>query len=146
MVVLSVPARAVTPRAAAAPTEVSVVVNSGVLPLGETSQVQHFSMSFAKTGTSAYYCVLHPNMVGTVEVATDTQDSQKKITKTGNQQKAECLKESEAAKAKLLKAKPKSTKNSEGTTTYTVQTEPRRRTPTCSRSRPRRALSRREPR
>jgi hypothetical protein len=64
------------------PYKGATVVNSGVLPLGETSQVQHFSMSFAKTGTSTYYCVLHPNMVGTVEVATDTQDSQKKITKT----------------------------------------------------------------
>ena len=58
-------------------------------------------MSFAKTGTYTYYCVLHPNMVGTVTVTGDTQDSQQKITKTGNQQKAQYLKEGEAAKTKL---------------------------------------------
>jgi plastocyanin len=96
-------------------------VNSGVLPLGEASEVQKFSMSFAKTGTYTYYCVLHPNMVGTVTVTGDTQDSQKKITKSGNQEKAKYLKEGEAAKAKLLEAKPKTTKNADGTTTYSVE-------------------------
>jgi plastocyanin len=103
------------------PYDGTTLVSSGVLPLGETSQVQHFSMSFGKTGTYTYYCVLHPNMVGTVKVTDDTQDSQQKITKTGNQQKAKYLKEGEAAKAKLLKTKPKSTENADGTTTYTVQ-------------------------
>ena len=83
------------------PTTARTLVNSGVLPLGETSEVQKFSMSFAKTGTYTYYCVLHPNMVGTVTVTGDTQDSQQKITKTGNQEKAKYLKEGEAAKAKL---------------------------------------------
>ena len=78
-------------------------------------------MSFGKTGTYTYYCVLHPNMVGTVTVTGDTQDSQQKITKTGNQEKAKYLKEGEAAKKKLLSAKPKQTKNSDGSTTYTVE-------------------------
>jgi plastocyanin len=59
-------------------------------------------------------------MVGTITVTGDTQDPQQKITKTGNQEKAEYLKEGGAAKAKLLKAKPKTTKNSDGTSTYTV--------------------------
>ena len=79
-------------------------------------------MSFGKTGTYTYYCVLHPNMVGTVTVTGDTQDSQQKITKTGNQEKAKYLKEGEAAKKKLLSAKPKQTKNSDGSSTYTVET------------------------
>lgn len=102
------------------PYDGTTLVNSGVLPIGETSQVQKFSMSFGKTGTYTYYCVLHPNMVGTVTVTNDTQDSQQKITKTGNQQKAQYLKEGEAAKAKLLKQKPKATKGADGSTDYTV--------------------------
>jgi len=108
------------PTPATGPYDGTTLVNSGVLPLGETSQVQTFSMSFGKTGTYTYYCVLHPNMVGTITVTGDTQDSQQKITKTGNQEKAKYLKEGEAAKAKLLKAKPKTAKNSDGSTTYTV--------------------------
>ena len=109
------------PTPATAPYDGSTLVNSGVLPLGATSQVQKFSMSFAKTGTYTYYCVLHPNMVGTVTVTKDTQDSQQKITKAGNQQEASYLKEGEAAKKKLTSTKPKQTKNSDGSTTYTVQ-------------------------
>jgi plastocyanin len=109
------------PTPATAPYDGTTLVNSGVLPLGETSEVQKFSMSFGKTGTYTYYCVLHPNMVGTVTVTGDTQDSQQKITKAGNQQKAKYLKEGEAAKVKLLEAKPKVTKNADGTSTYTVE-------------------------
>jgi plastocyanin len=109
------------PTPATGPYDGTTLVNSGVQPLGAATQVQKFSMSFGKTGTYTYYCVLHPNMVGTVTVTNDTQDSQQKITKTGNQQKAQYLKEGEAAKAKLAKAKPKSAKNSDGTTTYSVE-------------------------
>jgi plastocyanin len=108
------------PTPATGPYDGSTLVNSGVLPLGPTTEVQKFSMSFGKTGTYTYYCVLHPNMSGTVTVTDDTQDSQSKITKTGNAQKALYLKEGEAAKAKLTAAKPRSKKNSDGTTTYTV--------------------------
>jgi plastocyanin len=109
------------PTPATGPYDGTTLVNSGVAPLGPTTDVPKFSMSFGKTGTYTYYCVLHPNMVGSVTVTDDTQDSQQKITKTGNQQKAKYLKEGEAAKAKLLKAKPKSTKNDDGTTTYQVE-------------------------
>jgi plastocyanin len=109
------------PTPATGPYDGTTLVNSGVQPLGATSQVQKFSMSFGKTGTYTYYCVLHPNMVGTITVTNDTQDSQSKITKTGNKEKAKYIKEGEAAKAKLTSAKPKSTKNSDGTTTYSVE-------------------------
>jgi plastocyanin len=108
------------PTPATGPYDGTTLVNSGVLPVGETSQVQKFSMSFGKTGTYTYYCVLHPNMVGSVTVTDDTQDSQQKITKTGNQEKAKYLKEGEAAKAKLLKQKPKATKGANGSTDYSV--------------------------
>jgi plastocyanin len=108
------------PTPATAPYDGTTLANSGVLPQGETSQVQKFSMTFGKAGTYSYYCVLHPNMVGTVTVADGTGDSQAAITKKGNREKAKYVKEGEAAKKKLMAAKPKSTKGSDGTTTYTV--------------------------
>lgn len=109
------------PTPATGPYDGSTLVNSGVLPAGPTTAVQQFSMSFSKTGTYTYYCVLHPNMVGTLQVTDDTQDSQQKLTKTGNQEKAKYLKEGEAAKQKLLATKPKQTKNSDGSTTWNVE-------------------------
>jgi plastocyanin len=83
--------------------------------------VQKFTMSFGKTGTYTYYCVLHPNMVGKVQVTDDTQDSQTSITNTGNSQTKKYISEGEAAKKKLLKATPKTTKNADGSTTYSVE-------------------------
>jgi plastocyanin len=111
----------VSPTPATAPYDGTTLVNSGVLPLGEATTVQKFSMSFGKTGSYTYYCVLHPNMVGTVQVTDDTQDSQQKITKTGNAQTKKYLSEGEATKRKLLAAKPRQTKNSDGSTTYNVE-------------------------
>ena len=110
-----------TPTPATGPYDGTTMVNSGVLPLGETSQVLKFSMSFAKPGKYTYYCVLHPNMVGTLEVTSGAEDSQQKITKAGNAETKKYLAEGEAAKRKLLAAKPKQTKNSDGSTTYNVE-------------------------
>jgi plastocyanin len=110
-----------TPTPATGPYDGTTLVNSGVLPLGETSEVQKFSMSFANPGKYTYYCVLHPDMVGTLQVTSGTQDSQEKITKAGNAETTKYLAEGEAAKRKLLAAKPKQTKNSDGSTTYNVE-------------------------
>ena len=60
-------------------------------------------------------------MIGTVQVTDDTQDSQQAITKAGNAQKKKYLAEGEAAKKKLVKATPKTTKNADGSTTYSVE-------------------------
>ncbi len=99
----------------------TTLVNSGVLPLGAATTVEKFTMSFAKTGTYTYYCVLHPDMVGKITVTDDTQDSQSSITKAGNQQEKKYLAEGEAAKKQLVKAPPKKTKNADGTTTYSIE-------------------------
>jgi plastocyanin len=99
----------------------TTLVNSGVVPLGNATGVQKFTMSFATTGTYTYYCVLHPNMVGKVQVTDDTQDAQTSITSKGNSQKKKYIAEGEAAKKKLLKTTPKFTKNADGSTTYQVQ-------------------------
>ncbi|MDQ1430948.1 MAG: hypothetical protein QOF40_1550 [Actinomycetota bacterium] len=109
------------PTPATAPYDGTTLANSGVLPLGPTSEVQKFSMSFAKTGTYTYYCVLHPNMVGQVQVTAGSSDSQTAITTKGNQQQKKYFAEGEAAKRKLLKATPKKTSNADGSTTYSVE-------------------------
>ncbi len=99
----------------------TTLVNSGVVPLGAATTVQKFTMSFAKTGTYTYYCVLHPNMVGKIQVTDDTQDSQTSITNKGKQQLQQYLAEGRAAKKKLVKATPKRTTNADGSTTYSVE-------------------------
>jgi plastocyanin len=109
------------PTPATAPYDGTTLANSGVLPLGPTSAVQKFSMSFANTGTYTYYCVLHPNMVGQVQVTADTRDSQSSITSTGNQQKKKYFAEGAAAKKKLVKSTPRKTTNPDGSTTYSVE-------------------------
>jgi plastocyanin len=110
------------PTPATGPYDGKTLVNSGVVPLGPVTEVQKFSMSFAKTGKYTYYCVLHPNMVGAVQVTDDTQDSQSSITNRGDQQKKQYLAEGEAARKKLSKKAPKKTTNSDGSTTYSVET------------------------
>jgi plastocyanin len=103
------------------PYDGTTTINSGVLPQGESQQVSTFTASFAKTGTYTYYCVIHPNMVGTLQVVDKGADTQQQITKAGNQQKAKYLKEGEAAKKKLTSATPAKKKNSDGSTTYSVE-------------------------
>jgi plastocyanin len=110
-----------TPTPATGPYDGTTLVNSGVLPLGESSVVQKFSVTFANPGKYTYYCVLHPNMVGTLQVTSGAQDSQQKITKAGNAETKKYFAEGEAAKRKLLAAKPKQTKNSDGSTTFNVE-------------------------
>jgi len=111
----------IAPTPPTGPYDGSTFVNSGVLPLGAATTVQKFSMSFSKPGSYTYYCVVHPNMIGKLQVTDDTQDSQQAITKAGNAQTKKYLAEGEAAKKKLVKATPKKTKNSDGSTTYSVE-------------------------
>lgn len=109
------------PTPPSGPYDGSSLVNSGVVPVVASSSVAKFSVSFSKPGTFTYYCVLHPNMVGTVKVTDDAADSQGRITQQGNKQLEKWLAEGEAAKKKLLAAKPKPTKNTDGSSTWTVE-------------------------
>ncbi len=103
------------------PYDGTTLVNSGVLPSGNATTVAKFSMTFSAPGNYTYYCVLHPGMIGKIQVTDDTQDSQKSITKKGNSQQSKWIAEGVAAKKKLTKTAPKQTENADGTTTYTVQ-------------------------
>jgi plastocyanin len=109
------------PTPATAPYDGTTLANSGVLPTGNEQQVQDFAMSFAKAGTYTYYCVLHPNMVGTIDVTADSQDSQQSVTKRAKSQQATYFAEGEAAKKKLTSTTPKKTKSADGSTTWNVE-------------------------
>lgn len=110
----------------AAPTAAydgTAFVNSGLFPLGPGT-VPPFEMTFAKSGTFQYYCVIHPTMVGSVEVV----DSGRTTTVAqaeaqAKAQEAKWLAEGRKAKAKLVaeatSAKP--TKGTDGARTWTIQ-------------------------
>ena len=106
------------PTPATAPYDGTAFVNSGVAPLGK--DVARFSMSFSKPGRYTYFCVVHPQMVGTVTVSSSRQQSAAAVARAGRAQRVKYLAEGRAAKAKLLAARPTPTKNADGTTTYRV--------------------------
>ncbi len=100
----------------------TTVVNSGLLPLG-TADVPPFSMSFGKVGEYKYYCVIHPKMIGTVDVVAEGEkvETPAKAAARGKGEQKRYLAEGRAAKAKLEKSVPKPKKAADGTTTYTVE-------------------------
>jgi plastocyanin len=109
------------PTPATGPYDGSTMVNSGLLPFG--APAAPFELSFAKAGAYTYHCVIHPQMVGTVNVvaaggATDTAAA---ITTRGDTELAGFLTEGRAAKAQLVGAAPKQVKASDGSTTWTVE-------------------------
>jgi plastocyanin len=99
----------------------TTLVNSGVLPVGEPGTAATFSMTFADAGDYAYYCVLHPNMIGTVTVGADGVDTQAEVDAAAEQESAQYLAEGRAAKKKLSAIKPKGTKHRDGSTTWRVE-------------------------
>jgi plastocyanin len=109
------------PTPATVPYDGTTLVNSGVLPLGAPTTAPTFSMSFAKAGDYTYYCVLHPNMTGTVTVGTDDVNTQAEVDAAAKKQSAKYLAEGRAAKKKLSAIKPKGTKNRDGSTTWRVE-------------------------
>ena len=109
------------PTAATSPYDGTTLVNSGVLPLGQPVTAPTFSMSFAKPGTYTYYCVLHPNMIGTVTVGAGDVNTQAEVDAAARKQSAKYLAEGRAAKKQLAAVKPKGTKNSDGSTTWRVE-------------------------
>jgi plastocyanin len=99
----------------------TTLVNSGVLPLGQPTVAPTFSMTFAKPGDYTYYCVLHPNMVGTITVGGDDINTQAETDAAAKKQSTRYLAEGRAAKKKLTALKPSGRKNSDGSTTWRVE-------------------------
>ena len=99
----------------------TTLVNSGLVPQGPQAPPP-FEMTFAKAGTYNYTCVIHPQMVGTIVVAAgDAGETAAAVTTRGDQEKGQWLAEGNEAFQKFESAAPASTKNRDGTTTWTVQ-------------------------
>lgn len=105
------------------PYDGKAMVNSGLQPSGPAPATP-LDMSFANPGTFVYHCVIHPQMVGkvTVVAAGQTGDTASAVKDRGDGEKKQWLAEGEAALKKLNDAPPASTKNSDGTTTWRIQT------------------------
>ncbi|HUR23248.1 MAG TPA: plastocyanin/azurin family copper-binding protein [Acidimicrobiales bacterium] len=95
------------------------LVNSGLAPLGPAPAAP-FKVTFPKAGTFTYYCVIHPNMTGTVTVvdANGKVDTQADVTGRANSEQARWLEEGRAAKKKLVDTPAVAEKAADGTTTY----------------------------
>lgn len=103
------------------PYDGTTFVNSGLQPLGPAPATP-FTMSFSKPGKFSYYCVIHPTMVGQIDVvASGKTDSKKAVTALGAAQAKKWIKEGTAAKKKLVKTANRSIKNSDGTKTWLIQ-------------------------
>lgn len=98
-------------------------VNSGLQPFGP-GVPPTFAMTFAKAGSYQYYCVIHPTMVGTVEVVTSgSVQSAAQATATGKAEQVKWIAEGRKAKAKLRieATRNKPVTASDGTRTWQVQ-------------------------
>jgi plastocyanin len=110
------------PAPASGPYDGTTLVNSGLQPLGPSAP-KPFDLSFSTIGDHTYYCVIHPQMVGTVHVVAAGQpaDTADAVFAKRSKDAATYLAEGRAAKAKLTGATPASKKNADGSTTWTVQ-------------------------
>jgi plastocyanin len=99
----------------------TAMVNSGLVPLGPQA-APPFELTFSKPGRYPYQCVIHPPMVGTIDVVAAGQqgDTAADVDTRGAQEKGQWVAEGEAALSALQSAAPASTKNPDGTTTWKV--------------------------
>ena len=98
------------------------LVNSGLQPLGPQA-VPPFEMTFAKSGTYGYLCVIHPQMVGTIVVADAgaAGETAAAVTTRGDQEQGQWLAEGNEAYQKLMSATPVATKNRDRSTTWKIE-------------------------
>ena len=101
------------------PYDGKTLVNSGLVPLGPGTPAP-FKITFPTAGKYTYYCVIHPNMTGTVTVvdANGKVDTQAQVTARATEEQNKWLEEGRAAKKKLVDAPAQADKAADGTTTY----------------------------
>lgn len=110
-----------SPTPATGPYDGTTLVNSGLQPLGP-APAKPMTLTFSKPGTYTYHCVIHPQMVGTVTVGDTGAEPADVVKARGDAEMAKWLEEGRAAKAKLVGTPAAKTANSDGTTTWKVQT------------------------
>jgi plastocyanin len=110
------------PTPPTAPYDGTAFVNSGLQPLGPENPLP-FSMTFSKPGRFPYHCVIHPDMVGRVDVVEDGRtDTQPRVTRRARAQQRKWVAEGIAAKRKLFRSAGRSTRDVDGTKTWVVET------------------------
>jgi plastocyanin len=110
------------PTPATGPYDGTAMVNSGLAPLGPQA-VPPLEMTFAKAGTYAYSCVIHPQMVGTLTVvnAGEKVDTVAEVTTRGENEKGQWLAEGNEALQKFEAAAPVATRNRDGSTSWKLE-------------------------
>ncbi|HEX6596704.1 MAG TPA: hypothetical protein VF045_07205 [Acidimicrobiales bacterium] len=100
----------------------AALINSGLVPFGPAPPAP-FRLRFDRAGSFRYYCVIHPQMIGTVDVVprdvdADTQDE---ITHRADRELRQWTAEGREAKRRLTSGPPVSARNPDGTITWTVE-------------------------
>jgi plastocyanin len=97
------------------------LVNSGLQPIG-TAKPAPFELTFPDAGKFSYYCVIHPNMVGQVNVVRRGEpDTQAEITRRGKSEQRKWVAEGIKAKRKLERDADYSRRNADGSRTWSIQ-------------------------
>lgn len=101
----------------------ATLANSGLVPYGPAPAAP-FRLRFDRVGSFRYFCVLHPQMIGTVDVvARDADaDTPEEITGRADRELRQWTAEGREAKRRLTTGPPVSTRNADGSITWTVQT------------------------
>jgi plastocyanin len=109
------------PKPPTGPYDGKTLVSSGLAPLGPGA-VPPFKVTFPTAGKFTYYCVIHPNMTGTVTVvdASGKADTQADVTARANDEQGRWLAEGRAAKKKLVETPAEVQKAADGTSTYKI--------------------------
>jgi plastocyanin len=109
------------PTPPAGPYDGTAFVNSGLQPIG-TAKPAPFEMTFSEPGKFSYYCVIHPNMVGKVNVVNRGEtDTQAEVTRRGTAEQRRWVAEGVAAKRKLDRDADYSRRNRDGSRTWSIQ-------------------------
>ena len=97
-------------------------ISSGLAPSGPEPPTP-FRLRFDTTGKWTYYCVLHPGMLGTVDVvATGARaDTPAEVLSRGDRELQQWVAEGREAKRRLTSGPPVSTRNADGSITWTVE-------------------------
>ncbi|MEO5680048.1 MAG: plastocyanin/azurin family copper-binding protein [Acidimicrobiales bacterium] len=96
------------------------LVNSGLVPLGP-GPAPAFSQTFSTPGSYQYFCVIHPGMIGTVDVSASASDTPADVAARAKKEGDAWLAEGQAAKNKLKDAAPRSERAPDGSSTWSVE-------------------------